>query len=181
MGRGRGCRQWAGDSDRSSGKNLRSLLHHESPRGGSGPGAQHQSRHCGGEAPRTDLGLLEAGCTPTLALGLLLAEQKNYSEAAEYLQKAAEGLPQRARVHYNLGQLLAFLHKDRQAEEALSRALQLEPGNMDYLSAMADFYVRREDYKKAEWIAEQMIEEHPTNRTGHQLLSFLKTRRKQID
>ena len=112
------------------------------------------------------------------SLGLLLAEQKNYSEAAEYLQKAAEGLPQRARVHYNLGQLLAFLHKDRQAEEALSRALQLEPGNMDYLSAMAEFYLRGEDYKKAEWIAEQMIEKHPTNRAGHELLSFLKTRRK---
>jgi Tfp pilus assembly protein PilF len=115
------------------------------------------------------------------SLGLLLAEQKNYTEAAEYLQKAAEGLPQRARIHYNLGQLLAFLQKDRQAEEALSRALQLEPGNMDYLSAMADFYVRRNNYEKAEWIAEQMIERHPTSRAGHELRTFLNTRRKQLD
>ena len=107
------------------------------------------------------------------SLGLLLAEEKKYVEAVKYLQKAAEGLPQHARVHYNLGQLLAFMQNDRLAEQALKKALQLEPENMDYLSAMAHFYVTRNNYKEAELIARQMIATHPSNKAGHELLKFL--------
>ncbi|NIU09117.1 MAG: tetratricopeptide repeat protein, partial [Phycisphaerae bacterium] len=80
------------------------------------------------------------------SLGLLLAERKKYEEASLYLSMAARGLPNRARVHYNLGLLLDYLRKDLEAEVALLRALEIDPDNMDYLYAIAQFYLKRERY-----------------------------------
>ena len=67
------------------------------------------------------------------SLGLLLAEEKKYAEAANYLKQAARGLPTRARIHYNLGLLMQYLKQDLDAEAALLKAQELEPDNLDYL------------------------------------------------
>jgi tetratricopeptide (TPR) repeat protein len=107
------------------------------------------------------------------SLGLLLAEQKKYAEAAEYLQAASNGLPQRARIHYNLGLLLQHLQRDWEAEMALVKALEVEPGNMDFLYALADFYLKRNRLEDAKRIAEQMIAEDPNSKIGHDLLNFI--------
>jgi tetratricopeptide (TPR) repeat protein len=79
------------------------------------------------------------------SLGLLLAEEKKYAEAARYLKEAAEGMPDRSRVHYNLGLLLDYLGRDVQAESALQRALELEPDNLQYLSAIAQYYLKNDN------------------------------------
>ena len=42
------------------------------------------------------------------SLGLLLAEKKQYVAAARYLAAAAGGMPDHARVHYNLGNAVGF-------------------------------------------------------------------------
>jgi predicted CXXCH cytochrome family protein len=110
------------------------------------------------------------------SLGLLLAEEKKYAEAARYLQEAAEGMPERSRVHYNLGLLLDYLGREVQAESALQRALELEPANIEYLSAIAQYYLKREMYQEAKRIAEQIISRHPNNRLGPQLLEIVKGR-----
>jgi tetratricopeptide (TPR) repeat protein len=107
------------------------------------------------------------------SLGLLLAERKKYEEASLYLSMAARGLPKRARVHYNLGLLLDFLHKDLEAQAALLRALELDPDNLDFLNALAQFYLKRGKYQEAKSIAKQMIAKHPSNRLGHNLLAFI--------
>jgi predicted CXXCH cytochrome family protein len=110
------------------------------------------------------------------SLGLLLAEEKKYGEAARYLQEAAEGMPDRSRVHYNLGLLLDYLGRDVQAESALQRALELEPTNIEYLNAIAQYYLKREMYREAKRIAEQIISRHPNNRLGPQLLEIVNGR-----
>ena len=110
------------------------------------------------------------------SLGLLLAEQKQYGEAARYLSTAARGIPNRARVHYNLGLLLEYLRRDPEAEAALLRALEIEPDNMDYLYAVGQYYLKREEYQKAKAIAEQMISKHPSNQIGHELLAVVNRR-----
>lgn len=38
-------------------------------------------------------------------------KKKKYDQAAIYLQMAADALPGRSRIHYNLGLLLQFLKK----------------------------------------------------------------------
>ena len=111
---------------------------------------------------------------------MLLAEEKKYVEAARYLENAARGMPDRSRVHYNLGLLLDYLRRDVQAESALQRALQLEPDNLEYLNAIAQYYLKREMYQQAKRIAEQIISRHPTNRLGPQLLEIVNRRMRNV-
>ncbi len=110
------------------------------------------------------------------SLGLLLAEEKQYAEAARYLQEAAGGMPDRSRVHYNLGLLLDYLGRDLQAESALQRALELEPDNLEYLNAIAQYYLKREMYREAKRIAEQIISNHPSSQLGPQFLEIINRR-----
>ena len=107
------------------------------------------------------------------SLGLLLAEKKQYVAAARFLAAAAEGMPNHARVHYNLGVLLDFLQRDPAAKSALLRALQLEPLNMQFLNAMAEFYLKRQHYRETKKIAERMIAAYPSNHTGLDLLKYV--------
>jgi tetratricopeptide (TPR) repeat protein len=107
------------------------------------------------------------------SLGLLLAEKKQYVAAARYLAAAADGMPDHARVHYNLGMLLDFLQRDMAAKSALLRALELEPVNMQYLNALAEFHLKRHRYREAKEIAERMRASHPLNRMGPDLLNYI--------
>ena len=108
------------------------------------------------------------------SLGLLLAEMRQYDEAVLYLEKAAKGMPERGRIHYNLGLLLQQLKHDGEAEAALRKAVEIEPDNMDFLYALADYYLKRGRFEDAKGIAEQMVSKHPSQRLGHDLLEYLK-------
>jgi len=112
------------------------------------------------------------------SLGLLLAEKKKWEEAVLYMEKAAKGMPERARIHYNLGMLLDYLQKDNEAERALQKALVLEPANMDFLRAGAEFYLKRKRFEEAKKIAEQMISKHPKSRIGQQILDLISRNKK---
>jgi tetratricopeptide (TPR) repeat protein len=107
------------------------------------------------------------------SLGLLLAEEKKYAEAAKYLDLAAGGMPGRARIHYNLGLLRQHLKQDSDAEASLLKAQELAPDNLDYLYALADFYLKRRKLNKARSIAEEMVARHPNQRIGHDMLNLI--------
>ncbi|UCG06836.1 MAG: tetratricopeptide repeat protein [Desulfobacterales bacterium] len=107
------------------------------------------------------------------SLGLLLAEENKYAEAANYLKQAARGMPDRARIHYNLGLLLQRLKQDSDAEAALLKAQELEPDNLDYLYALADFYLKRKKLQQARNIAREMVARHPSQQIGHDILNLI--------
>jgi tetratricopeptide (TPR) repeat protein len=107
------------------------------------------------------------------SLGLLLAEEKKYAEAANYLKQAATGLPGRSRIHYNLGLLLQHLDRDSDAEASLLKARELEPDNLDYLYALADFYLKRNKLQNARSMAIEMVKRHPDQRIGHDILNLI--------
>jgi tetratricopeptide (TPR) repeat protein len=107
------------------------------------------------------------------SLGLLLAEEQKYAEAANYLKQAARGMPGRARIHYNLGLLLQHLKQDSDAEASLLKAQELAPDNLDYLYALADFYIKRKKLQKAKRIAKEMVARHPNQRIGHDILNLI--------
>ena len=100
------------------------------------------------------------------SLGLLLAEKKKYVEAARYLALAAGGMPDHARVHYNLGVLLDYLGKGSEAERALLRALEIEPVNIDFLTATAQYYAKRKQYEKAKVLSERIAAAQAKDRAG---------------
>jgi tetratricopeptide (TPR) repeat protein len=107
------------------------------------------------------------------SLGLLLGEMERYAEAAEYLRQAAGGMPERSRVFYNLGLVEQALGRDAEAEGALLKALELEPDNLDFMYALADHYVRRNQLVLALQIAESMIAKHPESEVGHQVKTYI--------
>jgi tetratricopeptide (TPR) repeat protein len=111
------------------------------------------------------------------SLGLLLGERQKYDEASFYLSSAARGLPNHARAHYNLGLILDYLGKDLDAEAALRRALALEPKSMDYLNALAQYYLKRKRYKEAERMAEKMIGIDSANERAGRILGLIKQER----
>ncbi len=107
------------------------------------------------------------------SLALLLAGQSRLDESALYLARATEGMPLNSRAHYNYGLLLAQLGDDKQAEVALGTALELEPANLDYLYAIADFLLKRQRFDEALAIAERMIEAHPQQRIGYDIRAVI--------
>jgi len=115
------------------------------------------------------------------SLGLLMVEVKKYDQAATYLQRAADGLPDRSRVHYNLGLLFQFLKKEKEAEKALLRALAIEPGNFEFLYALADHYIKRELPENAISAANKMIELFPNNKTGYDILRYAEQMKQRLN
>jgi tetratricopeptide (TPR) repeat protein len=111
------------------------------------------------------------------SLGLLLAEMGKPEEALGYLERAAKGLPDRSRIQYNQGLLLQTLQRDSEAEASLQKALSLEPANMDYLYALADFYLKRNRLAEAKKLAEKMVAAHSDQRIGKELLELIEQRR----
>jgi Tfp pilus assembly protein PilF len=105
---------------------------------------------------------------------LLLAEKKEYDEAVMYLRKAAELMPDRSRIYYNLGLILQFQGKNREAESALKKASDMEPMNIDYKYALADHYIKTENYIEARKTAEYIKRNFPNIQLGDQLLDYLK-------
>jgi pentatricopeptide repeat protein len=98
-----------------------------------------------------------------------------------YLDRAAKGLPDRSRIHYNRGLLLAQMGRDEEAEAALRTAVQLEPGSVDYLYALIDFYARRNRLEEALELSRRMIDAHPGNRLGYDLRDAILDRTRSAD
>lgn len=111
------------------------------------------------------------------SLGLLLVELENYPDAVRYLKKAAEGMPERARVHYNLGLLLQQLGSLEEAERELLRALRIEPDTVDYLHAVADHYMKKREFGKAQPFVERIIQNDTSNPLGRQMKKYLQETR----
>ena len=108
------------------------------------------------------------------SLGLLLAEKKAYDAAVIYLGDAAAGLPQRSRIHYNLALLLKQLNRKTEAESALNRALLADPGNPDYLYALAVLYMESGRLDDALKVAVQLRNNHPDLAFSVNLVNHIK-------
>jgi tetratricopeptide (TPR) repeat protein len=134
-----------------------------------GMGRQEESERLFREIVKDHPELYEAA----YSLGLLLVEREKYPDAVEFLRRASEGMPNRARIHYNLGLLLQQLEKDTEAESALARAYELNPNHFDYLYALTDFYLKRNQLKKAQYYAEQLASKHSDQPISHELLSYI--------
>jgi Tfp pilus assembly protein PilF len=111
------------------------------------------------------------------SLGLLLAERNNFREAAVFLESASQGLPRRSRIAYNLGLTRVYLKDFAKAEIALLNAQRLEPDNLDFLHALADFYFKRGKPAEAETYARRIVEKHPSWPYGPQLLKIISSMR----
>jgi tetratricopeptide (TPR) repeat protein len=109
------------------------------------------------------------------SLGLLVAERpEQLAEAADFLGKAAELAPERARIHYNYGLALQRLDRPEEAEKALSAACKLAPSNVDFLYALAVLYTQQERWARAVACLEELVRRRPNERQFRQLLEYAK-------
>lgn len=107
------------------------------------------------------------------SLGLLLAEMDNYSEAASFLGKAADGMPWYSRARYN--QALAFLKLSRweEGEKALLQALEIDSHNRQYFRTLIDLYLRMNKRESAKELAEKILALHPGHPEAQEILRLL--------
>ena len=104
------------------------------------------------------------------SLGLLLAEEQRFAEAAQSLGRAADLLPARARVRYNLALVLAKLGRAREADRVLLEAERIDPRDPEILYAMAYQYAARGDWKRALPAARRLAEIQPEDQASRNLL-----------
>jgi predicted Zn-dependent protease len=67
---------------------------------------------------------------------------------------------------------MQHLKKDAEAEASLLTAKELEPDNLDFLYALADFYLKRRKLIKAKRFAKEMVARHPNQQIGHDILDL---------
>jgi Tfp pilus assembly protein PilF len=115
------------------------------------------------------------------SLGLLLAEEKRYTEAAQYLETASQAMPHYARVHYNTGQIWDYLNRPDKALPALERSYTLEPQNPDYLKALVQHYVKHDKFDQIEKMARRILAQDPEDAVGRQLLQFVDRMTKAVE
>jgi Flp pilus assembly protein TadD len=96
-------------------------------------------------------------------------------EAAGFLRRATEGMPEHSRAFYNLGLVYQQLGEFSGAEAALVSALALEPENPDYLLALADFYIKQNRLEEALAIADRMIAVDAARDTGREVRAHIES------
>jgi len=90
-------------------------------------------------------------------------------EALRYLGRAAAGIPEGARVHYNYGLMLQRAGRLGEAQRELSRAWELEPSNADLVYALMDHYIKRGQIGRARDLAKTVITRYPETPIGREL------------
>jgi len=71
--------------------------------------------------------------------------------------------------------LLQYLKQDKAAEKTLLKAISLDPGNFDFLFALADHYIKQNLPDKAALVANKMIKLFPDSKTGYDILKYAAT------
>lgn len=106
--------------------------------------------------------------------GLLLAEMQDFSGAANWLGRAADGMPQQSRARYNQALALLKLQRWEQGEQALLQALELDPANQEYFTTLADLYFNFQLMDRAERLARKTLTVDPNHVPAQQVLKALK-------
>ncbi|MHA7942509.1 tetratricopeptide repeat protein [Formosa sp. 3Alg 14/1] len=86
---------------------------------------------------------------------------ENYNRSVEALQKCIEIDDSHSVLYFEMGKNYNKLKNFGAAEEALKKAVKLEPGNEWYLDELYDVYVHQNDYNKAIKTLKQLVEYHP--------------------
>ena len=107
------------------------------------------------------------------SLGLLLAELEEYEKAADMLGEAADGMPDYTRPRYNQALALLKLQRYEEGERALLEALEVDPGNREYFSTLANLYLNFRMIGKAEQLARTILKSDPDHPDATRLLEMI--------
>jgi len=128
-----------------------------------------------------DRGSVEKAVHESFARGVELAQAGQLDEAVAAFEEILESYPGIVEVHRNLGSLHARQKDWARAEASFLAALDLQPGNPDYLAALVQIYQESGQEEKArEWIT-RAARENPEDGTAqfNQGISLLKEGRNE--
>ena len=74
--------------------------------------------------------------------------------------------------------MLQYLGRNSEAEKELLKALKNEPNNFDFLYALADHYIKLNNFVLAERMAQKLIELYPSNKVGYDILNYITGKKK---
>jgi tetratricopeptide (TPR) repeat protein len=113
------------------------------------------------------------------SLGLLLAEEKQLEEAADYLEEAAAIIKTNPRVFYNWGLCLQHLGRQVEAEAVYLKALDIMADDYSVLYAMTTLYVQQQKWKEADIFARQMLRLNPKSVEVEQLVEYIRQNKRE--
>jgi len=82
-------------------------------------------------------------------------------------------MPDRVRIYYNLGLIYQYIGDVSGSEDILLEGLELHSDNYDILYALADLYVKSNQYDKAKPIAQKLIDLYPQSSVGTDIMKIL--------
>jgi tetratricopeptide (TPR) repeat protein len=117
--------------------------------------------------PMTDL-LQKRGDLPQVRMLLAGAYQQlgQFDEAIVLLQEQIKRFPMTPEPHLLLGTVLRRQNKIAEAREALQRAVELSPGNLQPLAALIDLEISEGNFPAALDRARQVTAKHPRSAAG---------------
>jgi len=89
------------------------------------------------------------------------------------LKKAAELLPERSRIWFNLYNLFDFKNNITEAQNALNKCFELEPRNIEFLYAKIEFLLKQQREKEAVEVAKKVLEYYPDTQDKKDLQNFI--------
>lgn len=90
--------------------------------------------------------------------------EKSYTEAANLFKQAAYLDSSTAGYHFYHGIALAKMKKFREAQEAISKAITLDPLNSNYMAELGHIYLELGFHARAKKMFERSIQHDPTNK-----------------
>ncbi len=95
------------------------------------------------------------------SLGLLQSEMGDYDSSMESLEEAGRLIPDRPRIWFNLFRLQEFKQEFTRAEKTLNLCLNLDPQNLEFLSAKIEFLIKQRREKEAVDVAKLILKYYP--------------------
>lgn len=104
--------------------------------------------------------------------GLLLSELGKYRESLKYLLRARAKATDNARIYYNIAMMYDFFKNNKMVEKYLKSAISKDGGNMDYFSAMLDFYIKNNEKQKTKLMAREILTKFPETKGNKDLMKW---------
>lgn len=120
-------------------------------------------------------------------LGILYMGLGQYQDVVTAWKKAAEKMPNDARIHYNIGMLHLRLGNDQDAVKELMRAIQLfkhkheDPDKMKALMALGDALMAKKDFQNAYTAYSRALPLDPQNKDLKVNLAILLLKSGQVE
>jgi tetratricopeptide (TPR) repeat protein len=91
-------------------------------------------------------------------------------EAIESLGRAAELMPDRARVHYNYALSLRHIGRNEDALSEMIKAHEINPSDPGIVQAITIFYIQEKQWEQALPFAEKLVKLAPKAQGPEQML-----------